>query len=58
MIVLVGFVLMMLVVLMMLLLLETYLVLGLLGLLLLRKRWLMLSVSLMGLFHGEGFLLG
>ena len=57
MIVLVGSVLMMLIVLMMLLLLETYLVLGLLGFLLLRKRWLMLSVSLMVLFR-RGFCLG
>ena len=45
----------MLVVLTMLLLLETYLVLGLLSLLLLRKRWLILSVSLMGLFQREVF---
>ena len=44
MIVLVGLVLMMLVVLMTLLLLKTFLVLGLLGLLLLKERWLMLSV--------------
>ena len=55
MIVLVGLVLMMLVVLMMLLLLKTYLVLGLLGLLLLKERWLMLSVQLMGLFRREVF---
>ena len=55
MIVLVGLVVMMLVVLTMLLPLKTYPVLGLLGLLLLKERWLMLSVSLMGLLGREVF---